>query len=373
MKREIINDIPKQIVEFLAMPNGVEKNIKYKKINTAFITKSYASDENGEYFSVSQGVVKKFGNKYSLKYTCKTGLSFKNGKVEFWWGSNINYDDHLYDLFKVKKWNFIEPQFYSFVTKTILEKLFKGKITNTKQMLREYLKSVRIKCSVDFLYKAVKTQNDMFYERKLTKQLFYKHAVMAKNVDHFLIRWINKELKTIPYLYDLMEQFEILELKIDYKWSNKRFLNEHQKATETLMMYEIKTIKDIKINYPKIYLPDNIKILNTKKLVFIEGTKMHHCIYTNYWWNILRGTYVGFNVQYNNVMATLGCRLNTATGLLEFDQLYGIRNSQVSEDFKKYCLKFVELNKYMFIDFVLNDKEREIREQLILLDNKENL
>jgi len=347
-----IIDTPDIVKQFLELPQGIAKNYAYMKLCKEYEKVVLGKDGKDIYFSFTHYKISKNHNSYYSRISRRKGLSFKNGKLNLWYGSKIEEIPYLEDLFKEMNWNFIDKKAYSFITKTGLEKIFQGKITSTRDLLKHYAKSVRLKCSTDFLYKAV-------IEQELSKISFYMNSIQARDVDHFLQFVINPKLNEynnpisidLNYIVkDLREQYAILDKKIDFRWSEKRMKQEHEDATFELMKLQADNLSDDKIIWTEFNLPSNFDILNSEKRTFLEGSLMRHCVYTNYWYSIKTGRYLAFNVKLNNENATLGVEL--IQGKITFNQVYRYRNQPVSPEMRQLCLDFVESNKDIEVKIV---------------------
>jgi hypothetical protein len=127
----------------------------------------------------------------------------------------------------------------------------------------------------------------------------------------------------------------------------------------------------ISIKYSKVELLDTplefpfrvpVKLLNSKKKVYFEGATMGHCVYTNYWERIKKLKYVVFHVTLNGEEATLGCGLHSnpyqnITGLygtIYPEQVYTRFNKATTREMKEFCFDFINNNKYMFKEFLIN-------------------
>jgi len=209
------------------------------------------------------------------------------------------------------------------------------------------------------LYKTIKeTKNSRF----LNKDAFYHYAVHAKNVNHFLEKYKDPKFNFDEIINDTLSQFKTLGLKLNYRWTPKRILHEHNKATKIIMNEEFKYLDDYTIDYPDIELPSGVKLLNSKKKVYFEGATMGHCVYTNYWERIKKLKYVVFHVTLNGEEATLGCGLHSnpyqnITGLygtIYPEQVYTRFNKATTREMKEFCFDFINNNKYMFKEFLIN-------------------
>lgn len=337
-KTTVIKEIPERIKEFMDMPAGIAKNYRYSKLPYKdFETTSVYEKGKDIYFSTTDFKLSKNKRSYYFKVKSRYGLSFKENKLSIWYGRNIDNIPYLDELYNIMNWNFIEKSCKGYITKGILEKLFKGKITNSRDLLKEYAKSVRLKVSPELLYRAV--------VKGLKKIDFYRYGMMAENVDHFLQYYIDNN-RINPHYSDLLEQFSILEKKINFRWSDKRVMQEHTEATKQLMDFEVGTLSDKKIEYKGLQIPKEFELLDNQKRTYIEGKTMNHCVYSNYWSRIQKGEYVALHVKLGEEDATLGLSVDK-DNKLKFNQLYSYRNSQVSDDMKKFCNNWIEgLSEY---------------------------
>ena len=193
-------------------------------------------------------------------------------------------------------------------------------------LLRLYLK----KLSHKLLYSVCKKIG-------LTKISLLRGAYAAKDVNHYLEFHLG-DTSNYTHLDDLLTQAKILEKKIDFKWSPKRMDEEHTLWTKEIMEAEVTSIpdKEVAVNmYERLapYTPELFEPLTTQKRVFMEGSQMQHCVYTNYWNSINSGDFLAYHISWKGQEATLGLYINSepkAKNKLTFSQLFGKRNSSVS-------------------------------------------
>lgn len=346
MENIVIKDASDRIKEFLELPQGISKNYAFSKLPYKEYQKVIIGKDGKDiYFSSTHYKLSKNKNSYYSRVSNRRGFSFKSNKLSLWYGSKIEDIPNLEDFFKEMNWNFIDKKAYGYITKSSLEKLLKGKIKSTRDLLAHYAKSVRLKCSTEFLYRAV-------IEKDLHKFDFFNYASHARDVDHFLqfvlkdvVNKYGRPIRLVDYLIvrDLINQFSILDKKIDFRWSEKRMLQEHNDATFELMKLEADNLSEEKITYTDFNLPSNFELLDNQQRVFLEGQMMRHCVYTNYWGSIKSGGYLAFHVKLNNENATLGVILTNRK--MVFNQVYLYRNQPVSEEMRKLCMDFIESNK----------------------------
>lgn len=357
MEKIVINHRPDDISNFLSMEDGIYKNIIYSRdiCYREFVESDLVKTDEGKiYYGFNIYKIKK-GKKYYLKIKSKKGFTVdEKGKLNIWYGSDLVSNPHFANAFKALKIDWFsneEDILWPYITKSIFEKVIKGKITNPIDYFSEYLKLSRIKASPKLMYSVCK-------ELRIHKIKFLREANSAKDVNHYLeyLLETNKSKKdhlndsifprnTFYHLDDLITQSRILDRKIDYKWSAKRMEDEHNKWTSEIMKIEMDTVpdKEVSVNlYEKLsdYLPEFFTPLDTQKKAFIEGSEMKHCIYTNYWRSIDTGEYLAYHVRWKDENATLGLSVKSSSPKLNltFSQLYGKRNTPVSKELRDLVL-----------------------------------
>ena len=341
MEKIIINTRPDEIAEFLAMEDSVYKNIIYNRTitNREFVESDLIKTDEGKiHYGHSVYKVKK-GKKYYVKLKSKKGFTVdEKGKLKVWFGSDVFSNPHFCTALRALNIDWFtneEEKLWPFMTKTLFEKVITGKITNPIDYLSGYLKLSRINASPKLLYATCKKQ-------KLSKITFLRGAYAAKDVNHYL-EFLLDGGSGSGHLDDLITQSRILEKKIDFKWSAKRMNEEHTLWTKEIMAAEIHNIpdKEVKVNnYKKIaeFVPEFFEPLDTQKRVFMEGSIMQHCVYTNYWTYIDSGNFLAYHISWMGEEASLGLNIfsnaKSNNNILRLNQLFGKRNSSVSNELR---------------------------------------
>jgi len=171
-----------------------------------------------------------------------------------------------------------------YITKTVAEKILSKKITNNIDLLKEYLKLMRINASPKMLYCLINRKD-------INKMALLRNFSVAKDVNH-AIEYLQGD---DHHAIDMIDQAFILQRKIDFSWSPNRMREEHSKWTKEIMEAEINEMDDKEIEGLEKYetfTPTGFKLLKTQKEVFQEGKIMSHCIYTSYWSRIKNGNYL---------------------------------------------------------------------------------
>ena len=141
-----------------------------------------------------------------------------------------------------------------------------------------------------------------------------------------------------PKLYDLLNSAIKLNEVVDFSWSPKRIEEEHKRQTLELMSREISSKK----NDP-IYDVDKTEflpfiLLNTEKAIFVEGSLMHHCLYTNYYSKIKNHNYIAFHLNYPED-CTLGIWMCNDKPVL--NQIYKKYDERVTYETRQYAEDFI--------------------------------
>jgi hypothetical protein len=347
----------REFADFMAMPDGLAKNVHYynniqgRNFSEASITKK----DGCIYYAANVfKVVKSTKSSYYVKRVTKDGFTIdQKGKLNVWFNKSIFQIPHMVDVFKYFNFNWFSEKLYPFVTKGIFEKMIAGKITNNTDVCKAYIKVMRLNCSPS-LFLQLFTGDSM-----ISKADFLRQTSVAKDVNHFIeyIMSTTKENSRDKYhiLQDMIKEAQILEKKIDFTWSLNRVKEEHKKWTEEIMQVEIDGLDDQVI--PNIerfdrYTPKQFKLLKTQKEVFYEGRMMKHCVYTAYWNTIKNNNYLAYHVEFNGEEATLGVYIDK--DCIRYNQCYTRYNGAISNTMSTLVKQFVEeLNEQVKKDGVL--------------------
>jgi hypothetical protein len=345
MENIILEPVPQEYVDFMSLPMGVYKNIQYYNNiqGKSFAEANLCKKDGCTYYSYVIFKVKKSKNGYYRQNTQKNGFTLdQKDKLSIWYGKNIFEVPGVSQVFKHMNLNWLNTKLMPYVTKGIAEKLFANKITNNTDLVKAYIKVMRLNCSPKLLYHVIEKGN-------YAKPLLLQMICVAKDQNHFLefCLSVDPEKQTSYFLTDLVKQAQILGRQIDYMWSNKRMQEEHTKWTKEIMDVEVNDMKDVKVTSLNPYLEfkrPGFTLLTTKKEIYTEGKVMNHCVYTNYWSSIQNGNYLAYHIDFFGEQATLGCYV---TDTITYNQCYSYANQAVSSDLKAYATKFVEeLNEF---------------------------
>jgi hypothetical protein len=345
--KTVLQDIPDDLASFMAMPEGLYKNIIYERQykNSNYVIVDVVQQDGIIYAGiVTMKLCRSSLGKYYSRAVKKQGFTFKDKKIKVWFGgSSLELQQYIGVILKHigHSWIAAEHRIHSFITKGALERILTRKITNPTDLCAYYLKSMRMKASPTLLYKAMN-------KGVMSKMEFLRYAGIALYIDHFLQRIIDGA-PFIGNMQDLINQAQQLNKKIDFNWSDKRMEREHLEWTYVLMQAELPYIDDEPVTYPpELFdiLPTEFELLDNKKRVFEEGTVMYHCVYTSYWTLIKNLDYLAFHVNLNGEHATFGVDLRHGVGNLMFSQVYQRRNNACSPEMIAFCKNWATQHKH---------------------------
>lgn len=242
-------------------------------------------------------------------------------------------------------------------SESILEKVWSGEITNPEELVKAYMANIKIK--------------NISWSRTKKFIQFYPHiyigslSTILHIIDSFVINpdlfidkvtHISKPFQGFSDYWDYLTQIAALGIKSNVAyWSEKRFIEEHNKLSMRLMEFELKD-KDNTPLFSSSFnkrLPKeiNCKFINNELDCFAEGQFMHNCIYTNYWEHIKTLKY--FAISINDKVfgrALVGITaFNDGVGVKYIlEQIKGPRNTPCSKDLEKIISKWIYDNQEVF-------------------------
>jgi len=324
-----------ELKQFLDMPAGITKNIKYHSQMTGrrFTESNICYKDGNIYYAVNDLVIKKGkAGSYYIKQGSKDGFTIdEKGKMKVWYNKNIFQIPFISDVFKHFNFNWFNEKLYPYVTKGIFEKMVKGTVSNNNDIVKAYFKAMHINASPSLFLKLITVSS-------MSKQDFLRQMSIAKDVNHLIEYYYgcatseSKDYIRNQLIHDMIQEAHILEEKIDFKWSTSRLREVHKEWTIKIMEAEVNSLDDVTLEYVDKfdrYTPEGFKLLKTQKEVFSEGKVMNHCVYTSYWESIKAGRYLAYHVTHGDEEATLG--INIYNDKLVYNQCYTRYNQSISQ------------------------------------------
>jgi hypothetical protein len=270
----------------------------------------------------------------------KSGVTFDKAKktIKIWFGHNITTLEHdimpdIIKTFQLDWFSNMSNSLKTLLNNTMLQNCIKGKITNPRDYVKAYLKTSPYKnldISVELFYKT-------FSDTRIGSPKSYKKTILYSVNPNESLEYIGRTFNQSSInstIYDLFNQAELLDRKVNIKWSESRMKEIHKEWTRELMSIAINSIEPVEYNYPELETPEGISLITNNIELFEEGTIMDHCVYTNYEYKVRSKNYFVFRYNRNDVRATVG--VTQAVDKIEINQMYSIRNTPVDQEHKDY-------------------------------------
>lgn len=162
------------------------------------------------------------------------------------------------------------------------------------------------------------------YEKAEIKREIHRWGLYASALPHITtdVDAIMELISKPEYheLKDLLQQALILKKVVKHTWSARKVHDMHMRWTREVADIACKNVPDNPIWSPEYIpnLPEFVTLINSEKEAVHEGSKMHHCLGTNYRGRIAKKQYVAFHVDDPEGDYTVGielgkeCRLEQA-------------------------------------------------------------
>lgn len=319
--------------------------------------------DNEQYFCMfrERWTIKVLGNRIFWKKLESQNLTFKNGK--FYGHLDSLFMRILCNVFHI---DWIFPWCFTLIgtNRTLFKAILQGKITNPEDLCKKYSKlyfkgvysyknlkecALRgISFSLWTLYNYCTNPNEGL--RRLLDLM--KEEERERNENTSYGWWISPSEVQVSDIRDFCYYCEMLgDTKWNPKWSKKRLFLEHQKQIERVQLLTIQE-KSNELIAPS-FSKDGLSLITDERTCYEEGMYMHNCVHTCYWHRIQGGIYLIAKGDIKGEHINLGITMNETPRL---DQVHTIRNSEVSDDVREFCINWIEANKE-----ALNDTVKYIR------------
>ena len=153
------------------------------------------------------------------------------------------------------------------------------------------------------------------YEKAEIKREIHRWGLYASALPYITtdVDAIMKLVRKPEYheLSDLLQQAIILKRVVKHTWSARKVHDMHMRWTREIADIACKNVPDVPI-WDLEYIPNLPKfvtLINSEKDAVQEGSKMHHCLGTNYRGQIARKEYIAFHVSDSEGDYTVGITL----------------------------------------------------------------
>jgi hypothetical protein len=251
-------------------------------------------------------------------------------------------ENNLVIAYKHLKWVFmrnrffIKPNYRTLATITP-KRIYCDDITNTCNTLIDFFKlePEYLPCNRAML-RAILNGKYEEYCKENALIIGYSKETIKLFVDDVEIF---KERLGYIELRDLFDQARILNRKIKMSWSDRKIHDMHMKWTEEIQAFKTRNCSDNLIwkNIPE--LPHGVELLNSERRIAEEGTKMHHCIYTNYKHPLEYRNAIAFHVHGDNPYTVMFYKYYNEEWC--FNQAYHAWNKSLSQEEKSEAISLL--------------------------------
>ena len=306
-----------------------EKNVIVSRVEKSIVF------SGNHFFRKSKETGKFIYNKIEKKVKCNTFSKF----------------DILFALAHFPQFDWLKAEYVRGIlsdmvlSDSIVRDILIGKLTNVEAVVKKYLALNKIKGAnwkVFAIYSSrlcSSRQYPIAWMQSHTTDINEAMMVMISGeVDFGDKKPTPEQVEKSDIFYDMLNEAMALNVKVNPRWSLKRMKEEHKKMTEELMRKDLEGKEQMNIygESPKFDYP--CKLLSTEREVFMEGSIMHHCIYTCYWQRIKGHEYFAFAFDAPERF-TLGLKLTD--GEWVYDQAYLKNDEHINKDSKALIEKFL--------------------------------
>ena len=148
-------------------------------------------------------------------------------------------------------------------------------------------------------------------------------------------------------LRDLLQQAIVLKRVVKHTWSARKVHDMHMRWTREIAEIACRNVPDTPIWEPEYIpvLPEFVTLINSERDAVQEGSKMHHCLGTNYRGLIARKNYIAFHVTDPEGDYTVGITLGKKCRL---EQARRVCNNCCSEEQLEVANALVEVAQGMY-------------------------
>lgn len=269
-----------------------------------------------------------------LKRDSAAGCSYDRTtkKFKWWYGKHavINMPNIVTDMcayFKSEWFDNVPQGLKISTTNSTLSKVLLGKITNPRDLIKGIINvnpTMRgMNISTELMWKYCNARAGMRLQ-SLSDMLG-----VAKDPNHAIEYIIDKDYLD-HYLSDLIKQGQMLNRKIDFKWSKSRIAEVHTEWTKEIMDMEQEFVEKKDYNYiGELPSSGSLELITDSKELYIEGRTMSHCVFTNYADAVSNKTYFVFKFADRDTRATLSIQKHFDKNEFVVNQLYGKFNKTI--------------------------------------------
>jgi hypothetical protein len=296
-------------------------------------------------------------NTCNPKWNKKTGLYLRKNSVygctyekatkkfKWWFGKQANHGGStipgdMCNYFKVEWFNNMPAGLKLSTTNTNMNKVLLGKITNPRDLIKGIIKTNPTLRGMNISTELLWDYCNLNHGYKI--QSLCDTLSVAKDPNH-AIEYMYTSGTVDWEMQDLIRQAQMLDRKIDFKWSKKRMQEVHGDWTREIMDIEQDSVEMIKYDY-RNELPHNgcLELISNSKELYVEGKVMAHCVYTNYADQVKGKKYFVLKFTDRGVRATVGISKDRQGEQFIINQMYSKHNKSVDQCYQDYVREWLE-------------------------------
>jgi len=301
----------------------------------SWVEETRAESDTHIYWAVNNCSPKwnKTGGLY-LKRDSVAGCTYDKAtkKFKWWFGKQAiiqmpNIVTDMCNYFKTEWFDSVPQGLKISTTNSTLSKVLLGKITNPRDLIRGIIKAnptMRgMNISIETMWKYCNARPGM------RLQSLSDILSAAKDPNHAIEYMSDKDYMSHDML-DLIKQAQMLDRKIDFKWSKSRIAEVHTDWTKEIMDIEQEFVEKKDYDYTgELPSSGSLELITDSKELYIEGRTMSHCVFTNYADAVSNKTYFVFKFTDRDTRATLGIQKHWDKNEFVVNQLYGKFNKNI--------------------------------------------
>jgi hypothetical protein len=324
------------------------------------VEKAWWSEDNKFYFTRDKYTIfLSSTGKLFTRHTNQHGLTFNPAETvgkgtHLWRGTSMSQiPRRVIEALLISQQAEWAVEFHGFMTKSLLARVLKGRLTNGEDFMRSYLKTstmwkpMKISHRASSMVKLFRiSKQSINFENTLSE--YHDLLSHVSNIEATIDMLLNgKKVNDFawyqtPFTEDMRRELNILGRKIDSTWSENRLSQVHTQMSRDIRELEMSTMKDIDYAYssPAPLMPGMELISNNKRL-FVEGSEMSHCVYS-YLNSAIDRSVFHFHCKFGESPFTLAIQASWNSGKWYVQQMFGKYNRSCSPTQKSIVEKWIE-------------------------------
>ncbi len=325
-----------KLLEWTNISDILEKRISFEKNSSSKIINFIDNDEKISISVYTLYPLITYDSSF-LKSEIKGYISLKNNKLYY---SNPEYIIHFIlrcrPLKKRLNLDWCKSNFkFEKVDKLICKNILQGKISSKREYTKNIYRGI-VNKNQNVPYKLIEETDLSYYQLK-------SYIKVAKNYEN-LIK--NRHKLKFDFMSDFRNEAFLLQEKINFNWSEKRMKEVHSNWSKKIADIKFKSLEDEMIEYSSSINLPYIRIINSKKELYLEGKQLSHCVF-NYWEYIKDKVGLICSFKKGNDRGTI--YIEKIQNVAVIRQFYGYKNKPMSENNWSILNNYIENELGQFV------------------------